>query len=337
MAEVNYLNPSAINPGTAYKPSGVLGGYIWGEDRQRYDALAPLQDLMSMLSAQEQMNKMQEYGQNAPVREAERAEKIAKSSATAETFGPKLRGENEKLNLSNQYDRETLQTRMKEKLLDVSTKELKGGGQKLKLGAQIAYALSKAAGSGPAASAAVIAKAKELGIDPNDETIQAIIRAPTPQAIEQAAQAVFGAFDQADSEYRRTMAEQELKTKSAMDVAKEHSRGQIAAANIRSQQQKKDVQTMVIQGLTRGADTSKLSIAAGAEDHPDLDAATKQMAKRIGEQALRNITTSLGINYMELGNPTESLTARVERLQARMQGGQQPGAGPNADPLGLFK
>ena len=75
MANVNYLgNPQ---PDNGWKPQGFLGGMLYRKDRQRYDDNASLQDAMLAMSTQEQAGKLQDYFADQPVRDSERALKVA--------------------------------------------------------------------------------------------------------------------------------------------------------------------------------------------------------------------------------------------------------------------
>ena len=87
MANITYDSPSALAPKIDFAPDGFLGG-MWARQRQNdYRQAVEQSNLMKALAAKEEMNKLQEYGQNAPVRDAERLSKIAGFNSNAATIG----------------------------------------------------------------------------------------------------------------------------------------------------------------------------------------------------------------------------------------------------------
>lgn len=70
----DYINPEAIRPKYGWQPQGALAGMWSMRDRFRYDDVASLQDLLMRLQAQKER---EELIQGAPVRAAERQQKIS--------------------------------------------------------------------------------------------------------------------------------------------------------------------------------------------------------------------------------------------------------------------
>jgi hypothetical protein len=82
---------SGLEPQIGYRPNGFLGGMQYARQEQDYQGQLGLQNLTRMLGLIKQQNELQEYGQNAPVREAERTFKV-------EDFGQQTRAAPSKYN-----------------------------------------------------------------------------------------------------------------------------------------------------------------------------------------------------------------------------------------------
>ena len=76
----DYLNPGTIRPEYGWKPKGALAGMWSMRDRNRYEDVASLQDLMMMIEAQK---AQEEQTMGAPVRSAERQKKITEADLAA--------------------------------------------------------------------------------------------------------------------------------------------------------------------------------------------------------------------------------------------------------------
>ena len=90
---VSFDNASSLAPKIGFEPDGFLGGMWAGQRNNDYRQAVEQSNLMKALAAKEQMDKLQEYNTNAPVRDAERLSKIAGFDASAATIGDKLGGE----------------------------------------------------------------------------------------------------------------------------------------------------------------------------------------------------------------------------------------------------
>lgn len=275
----DYFNAQSLNPGTAFKPDGFLGGYIWGEDRQRYNQMAPLQDFMQVMQAQEQQNKMRDYGLNETVRATQREADIAKNRATAGTIGREKEAGVRETELKNEYGQLTLKDRAKKVILENAKMEGEAAGEKMKRGAMLAGLYAEAAKNGPIAMQQVDALATQLGMQ-NDNVVKAIKADP------RAAGVLVQAYAEAMPEYRRAMDERRLANEGSMNVAREHSRSAMAVAKERSTQRNKGYAE-----LLRGAkkDEDVLRLWQIMQTDPDVDPRLLAQAKAAAEQADRNL------------------------------------------------
>jgi len=87
MSTNNYNSPASLAPEIGFKPDGFLGGMWAGQRNNDYRQAIDQSNLMQALSARQEMDKLQEYGANSPVREAERLSKIAGFNANASSIG----------------------------------------------------------------------------------------------------------------------------------------------------------------------------------------------------------------------------------------------------------
>lgn len=77
MANISYDNPASLAPKIGFEPNGFLGGMWSGQRNADYTQAIQQSNLMKALGAKEEMNKLNDYEQNAPVRDSERLAKIA--------------------------------------------------------------------------------------------------------------------------------------------------------------------------------------------------------------------------------------------------------------------
>lgn len=73
----NYFNPQGMDPGVGWKPTGALGGMIYGDRERKYEDAVSLQDAMARISTQMEQEKLNTYRADDPVRGAERGAKIS--------------------------------------------------------------------------------------------------------------------------------------------------------------------------------------------------------------------------------------------------------------------
>lgn len=85
MADVNYINPTAILPQQGWKPQGFMGGMQYAQQMKDYQDVMSLSQLMSQMGAQKEMEDMT---LGAPVRAAKRLSDIATSTANTQTAVP---------------------------------------------------------------------------------------------------------------------------------------------------------------------------------------------------------------------------------------------------------
>lgn len=276
---MEYFNPQAVNPGTAFKPDGFLGGYIWGEDRNRYNQLAPLQDFMQMIQAQESQNKMQEYGLNEQLRAAERAGKIASARATESTVGRQKEAEVGKLEVDNEYSRLSLKDRVKKVFLDNAKLEPEIAEKNMEQAAYLASLYAAAGKQGPLAVQQVDELARKLNMG-NDPIVQAFRSNP------QIAGVIGQAAVEARADYRQAMDKQRLQGQQQMDVAREHSRSAMAVANARAQQKNKGYEQLLREAKK---DEDVLRLWQIMSSDPEVAPSLLAKAKAAAEQADRNL------------------------------------------------
>lgn len=77
MANISYDNPASLAPKIGFEPNGFLGGMWSGQRNADYTQAIQQSNLMKALGARQGMNELNDYEQNAPVRENERLAKIA--------------------------------------------------------------------------------------------------------------------------------------------------------------------------------------------------------------------------------------------------------------------
>lgn len=87
MADVNYMNPSALDPGVGFKPEGFLGGMEWQRRNQMFTDAQSLQELMSRNSAVKSNIEANEFQQFAPTRQAKNLAELETANAIASTVG----------------------------------------------------------------------------------------------------------------------------------------------------------------------------------------------------------------------------------------------------------
>lgn len=93
MPTTTYDSPSSLRPEIGFKPDGFLGGMWADQNMNDYRQAVEQSNLMKALSAKQEMNKLNDYNLDAPVREAERLSKTAGFNASASTIGDIKGGE----------------------------------------------------------------------------------------------------------------------------------------------------------------------------------------------------------------------------------------------------
>ena len=322
MPTTNYFNPQAVNPGTAFKPDGFLGGYIWGQDRERYNQLAPLQDYMAQMSAMEQMDKMKEYGLNEQVRASEREANIAKNRTTASTIGRKAEADISKVELDNQYNQGSLKDRIKQVALENAVKEGAAGQAKLKQGIQIAQMYAQASKSGPAAMAAIDQMVAQTGMQ-NDPMVQAFKQNP----------AILGPLMQglieADADFQKEMAKIHERGKEDRKTEGVRGANQLAVARERQSSREKSLKQMLLSAKTPAERKDVASIILA---EPEVDPALRRMAQAALSSAVNTLEANRDPRYQQVipGMPQPQRTPYGA-------GSEGSSVITNPDPLGLFK
>lgn len=298
----DYFNPSAANPGLDYKPNGILGGYLWGQQNDQYRRVMGLQEIMAQLSAQKQAAENQDYQLNAPVREAARPAAIAKSgletlhdtSRTNPTFQlGQMAGETGKaqsLQATGQVDLGTAATKT---LSTNETNVLSALGN----AAQRLQILSSSKGS--------------LGMQPEYEAVLSSL----PPELRAHFPKIYGPEVQDhlktimdhvvnNPEQQRAMALEKQKGGNALDVAKEHSRGAAAAASISREGQMERLRA----NLEAKANLANVEARAGA--------LTDKMAKQGGKLSPEDQAQLNGLIQMKAYWGQIAAQANVDRGRA---------------------
>ncbi len=278
----DYFNAQALNPGTAFKPDGFLGGYMWGEDRQRYNQMAPLQDFMQMMQAQESMNKAQDYTLEAPVRESKREADIATNRSKAGTIGRRDEAEIGQMEVANQYNTATLKDRIKSVALENAVKEGTAGGAKLKQAIQIAQMYAQAAKNGPAAMAAIDQMVQQTGMG-NDPMV-AVFKS-NPQVLGPLMQGLI----EADADFQKEM--KKIEKQSEANIKLEGVRGANQRALEQERQKKKNLGygDLLKRAVVEKNDESVLRLYQMMTMDPDIDPKLLEQARAVAEQANRNL------------------------------------------------
>jgi hypothetical protein len=219
-------------PGNGWQPRGFLGGATWYDDRKRYEDAESLASYQRGLGAVEGTAKLEDYFKDAPVRDTKRLADIATNAATTATVGNRMAEDVRGKRLDNNLSEGTLGSNISLKLTEAASKQREEGVAKLKQGLQLSTIMMQAMGTaGPAGAAAVAERLKGAGLDvENDPVVRMIMSAGTPQEMQQRAQALYKAFDEADAGFRL----QAAKDAAALKRQQVATSGTVAAANARS-------------------------------------------------------------------------------------------------------
>ena len=164
MAEVNYINPSALMPQTGFKPDGFLGGYMWGEQRDRFREMMGLQKLMSELGLK---TAQEEYSQGMPVRAAQRAENVVKSNTNVQMFPRSEAARVGTAELGLDTARQTQSSDVARKIAENISSKGKAGLEQWHTGLKFAMMAGQMIqNGGPTAGTAVIEQAQAMGLPP---------------------------------------------------------------------------------------------------------------------------------------------------------------------------
>lgn len=220
--DYNYINPEGMRPENGWKPTGFLGGMLYGADRKRYEDQASLQDLMTAQKTKEFV------GPDVAVRQAKRGADIATSQGTEQTAIPRAWADLREKQLTNAYNTGTLGARMGKTITDSQKTEHDFNLQKLRDGLQLSTMLTQAMGAyGPAGAAAVSQTLAQRGIDVSrDPVANYVMSAPDHAQMQQRVQQVQQAFSMADQAHRTQLMQQQhgttrqlIQSNAAVDVA----------------------------------------------------------------------------------------------------------------------
>ncbi len=274
MADVNYVNPGSIRPEYDYKPSGILGGMMFAQDRSRYDQMAGLQDLMM----QNQAAKSQEdLIQGAPVRQAERTAALADLPMKSRGLAATTEGQE----LGTAFTRAT-----QPGAIDLTNQgnRAKAGDQRLQVmeqGIAVAKALSELGPLGPDA----IPRLAQMGLPMDNPIVQQILNTPDPRQIGPRAQQALRALSEARASYRTTMDQESAQQAGALVRGERAGFWAVEVAKQRSAAR--------IQGLLQQFQTAKTTeqmqfIGEMIMQDPEIDEGIKARVRAGVEQARRS-------------------------------------------------
>jgi hypothetical protein len=223
MADINYVSPAGMQPKLDWAPTGFLAGKLYSDQQKQYEDTLGLSQASSMYGLQKQRNELEDYKLNTVLRERERAANIAKADATTQTALPQALANldqtrssteaNEASSAGTRIDNQTRGARNKA-ALDEKTLE-----NRIK---QTDFLIKLATMYDPNSPTAIedltniLSEAKENNVP--EWLMRRVATNPTA--------------------YKLQMAREREAYIQAMDVAKEHSRGTLAAASVRSAQEK---------------------------------------------------------------------------------------------------
>ena len=126
MPIMSYDNPTSIRGNVGYTPNGLLGGVLYNQNQQDYQDNMRMSEQAKQMGLQEQMNQLQDYRDNAPLRDAQRSSGIATANANASTIGDVKAGQaaegrvnaatvNDQIGMSAIKYRESLQAEQQKK------------------------------------------------------------------------------------------------------------------------------------------------------------------------------------------------------------------------------
>jgi len=126
MADVNYINPTALLPKQGWEPKGFMGGQQYANQMRDYEDVMSLSKMMSELGAQAEIL-------NQPVAAEKRLADIATARATASTIGGQKQGELDKLNLENKFTKATQPSKISSTIAENISKQGKAGMEQFDL------------------------------------------------------------------------------------------------------------------------------------------------------------------------------------------------------------
>lgn len=176
MADVNYMNASSLNPGTGYKPTGFLGGMVYGDDMAKFQQQYDLQHLMQQMEAQKQAGQLQDYEAARP--SALKAT-IAGNNATADTVGDLKRGEADSSRAAGDLAMKTLESHIKAQVSSNDATTRKNALAQVQHGMQVIDSIGPMIESGDKLGA--IAAAREAGLNGDNPMLQHVLNSSDPK------------------------------------------------------------------------------------------------------------------------------------------------------------
>lgn len=210
----DYFNVNAVKPDMSALPAAMQGAAAM-QDRQAYQRALGLQQLVQSMSAGQQAAEMpSKIGAN-----------VATNQATAATIGPQKQAELEQTQLGNQFNRETMGSRVAKTGAESADTVRKEKLNRLKDGVMYSTAIVDALGThGPAGASAVVQHMKQAGIDvQNDPVVNYVLSATDADEARTRAKYVQYMYHRLDNHY----ATEEMKSDRELTKA-------ILSANVKS-------------------------------------------------------------------------------------------------------
>lgn len=268
MADINYLNPTAVRPDNNWQPPEGLAGVLYSQDRARYDSLAGLQDIMARIEA---AKAQEDFTKGMPVRQAERDAKLRDLPTTSRGLEATTRGQE----LNTGYQEAMQPGKIG---LGMGEQGLAQGQQNI---AKVIQAIAQVP-PGPDYSARlseVIARSgatKEML--QKDPSLQHILNTTDPKEAATRANAFLQQQSTVDPAYRMTMDKTRMSGDYDLERQRIANQGAVQAAQIRSSAKNKSAVDMLKQAKDP---VQAITAAMAVINDPDIDPQIRQSAVQI--------------------------------------------------------
>ena len=318
MADVNYVNPTAIRPEYNWKPSGVLAGMLYAQDRQRYDQVADLQDQMMGHAA---AKSREDLIQGAPVRQAERDATLRDLPMKSRELAATTEGKE----LGTEFTRATQPGRIG--ATNAQSEATVSNQNLLQMQNRMAVAEALSRIGGPAAVPQMAQILKQSGMNMQDPFIQSLLNVPDPSQVPARARAAREALSAA---YSQEMDKERMQQAGADRRVERQGWWSVEVAKQRSASR-----TLNMIQRFEAAKTTEVMQALGEMIlvDPEIDEGIKMRVRAAVEQARRSEAAKRAGGQVQIpGLPQPGATApEIQQRLAPPQAGQ-----PSAnDPLGL--
>lgn len=234
MAGETIYNPAVQTPAYDFKPGGGLGGWLYGNDLSRAQAMQPYQDQMTRNAAAESGINLEDLSAtHALAAQARNAQNLADIA----TVGRSKEAATTSAEAKAKQDKETVDAKIATTLAEEAGKQGDLGLQELDRGvskmSMISQAMKDAGPTGPHSRAALEQAFRTHGIDTNDPLSQQFLQSD-PQHYQEMVDRVHKAYDTASSQVRSSRALQAQKDTAAMARVQEQGRTSRDVATIQA-------------------------------------------------------------------------------------------------------